>query len=100
LVFRGAHAIRTPDPAWSNNSCGAAIELEQASESLVTLKGVAALAGFIAGIREKQLVAFALMVLNSAKVRTIGPSPNRINFDIHSCLTDRTQRSAKGWGLS
>ena len=48
---------------WSKNSCGAAIELEQASESLVTLNGgVATLFGFVASIREKQLVAFTLMV--------------------------------------
>jgi hypothetical protein len=47
---------------WSKNSCGTGIELEQASESLVTLHGVAALFGFVTGIREEQLVAFTLMV--------------------------------------
>jgi len=46
----------------SNYSCGTAIELEQASESLATLNRLAARFGFIGGIREQQLVAFTLMV--------------------------------------
>ena len=40
----------------------------------MTLNGVAALAGFIAGIREKQLVAFALMVSE------LGQSPHQWAF--------------------
>ena len=47
---------------WSTYSCGSIVVLEQASESLVTLNGAAVLFGFIASIREKQLVAFTLMV--------------------------------------
>jgi hypothetical protein len=47
---------------WSKNSCAAGIELEQSSEPLATLNGVAALFGFIGSIREKKLVAFALMI--------------------------------------
>jgi hypothetical protein len=46
----------------SKNSCGAGIGLEQSSEPLATLNRVAALFGFIGGIREKKLVAFALMI--------------------------------------
>jgi hypothetical protein len=46
----------------SKNSCGAGIELEQSSEPLATLNSVAALFGFIGSIREKELVAFALMI--------------------------------------
>jgi hypothetical protein len=49
-------------PVWSKNSCGTGIELEQSSEPLATLNRVAALLGFIGSIREKKLVAFALMI--------------------------------------
>src|SRR5579862_9701556 len=66
------------NPEWSNYSCGAAIVLEPTSESLVTLYGVAALFGFIAGIREKQLVAFTLMVAFAVIVcAELGQSPQQ-----------------------
>ena len=57
------------DPVWSKDSCGTGIELEQASESLAALHGVPAQFGFIADIRKKQLVAFALMVAFAVIVR-------------------------------
>ena len=63
-------------PVRSKNSCGTAIELEQASESLATLNRVAARFGFMAGIREQQLVAFTLMVSFAVIMRAeLGQSP-------------------------
>jgi len=53
---------REAEAVWSKNSCGAGIELEQSSEPLAALNGVAALFGFIGSIREKKVVAFALMI--------------------------------------
>jgi hypothetical protein len=56
LALKNAESIR------SKNSCGAGIELEQASEPVATLNHVAALFGLIGILREKELVAFALMI--------------------------------------
>jgi hypothetical protein len=65
----------------SKNSCGTGIELEQASESLATLNGVAARFGFIGGIREQQLVAFTLMVAFAVIMRAeLGQSPHQGTF--------------------
>jgi hypothetical protein len=61
----GIVLLETLDPkilVWSKNSCGAGIDLEQSSEPLATLNRVAALLGFVGSIREKKLVAFALMI--------------------------------------
>jgi|SRR5579864_4773200 len=63
---------------WSKNSCGAGIELGQSSEPLATLNRVAALFGFIGSIREKELVAFALMIAFAVIMRAeLGRGPEQ-----------------------
>src|SRR5579872_4534101 len=64
LVVQFLEAVKTVPriPVWSKNSCSAGIVLKQASEPLATLNRVAALFGFIGSLREKELVAFALMI--------------------------------------
>jgi len=59
-VKNGATIPATPEilaevPVRSNNSCGAAIALQQTSEPVATLNGAAALFGFVASLWEKQL---------------------------------------------
>jgi hypothetical protein len=67
--------------AWSKNSCGAGIELEQSSEPLAALNGVAALFGFIGSIWEKELVAFALMIAFTVIMRAeLGHGPGQRAF--------------------
>jgi hypothetical protein len=65
---------------------------------------VAALFGFIGSVREKELVAFTLMIAFAMIMGAeLGQSPGQrafpeqINFDRHSSLADRTQRSAKAF---
>jgi len=81
------------DPVWSKNSCGAAIELEPDSQSLVTLNDLAALFGFVASVRKKQLVAFTLMVAfaesGESRSRSSGP-PSTLPSDRRISATQAT----------
>jgi hypothetical protein len=59
---RGLFGAAVSNPVWSKNSCSASIVLKQASEPVATLNQMAAPFGFIGSLREKELVAFALMI--------------------------------------
>ena len=63
-------ALDWPVVVRSKYSCGTAVVLEQTSQSLVTLNGVAAQFEFIANIPKQQLVAFALMISFAVIVST------------------------------
>jgi hypothetical protein len=81
------------------------VVFQQASQTLSASRTVAVLDGLVGG-RKQDYVSLALMISLGVECRTYSPSarpgdasPNRMNLDRHSSLTERTQRFAKAFRL-